>query len=351
MLKKGKGSIINIASGASSVRGIPFRYVYGTTKAAVIGLTKSVAADFIRKGIRANAICPGTIESPSLDDRIATLGEEHRRVRERPCASTSSTASRWAGSARRRRSRRSRFISPPTSRATPPGRSISRMAGLRCSNTRTATVRARVAILTALILPVLGSLTEAARGRPAESDRGGIFGAIGQLRRRHRDLVLLTKTVAAEAYYVPSGSMLPSLLIGDQLLVTKFLRMATAGIRCRFRSAPASTGSPARQAAGARRRRGVSPAARPEPDLCEARGRTAGRPRADAGRAPLAQRQHRTVAPRGHRADGDRERRVDGAALCAKSSNGREHADLQVAHGWRARQHARVRRRLRTRFS
>ena len=76
MLKKGKGSIINIASGASSVRGIPFRYVYGTTKAAVIGLTKSVAADFIRKGIRSNAICPGTIESPSLDDRIATLAKK-----------------------------------------------------------------------------------------------------------------------------------------------------------------------------------------------------------------------------------------------------------------------------------
>ncbi|MEN3375045.1 MAG: 2-keto-3-deoxy-L-fuconate dehydrogenase [Hyphomicrobiales bacterium] len=73
MVKKGKGAIVNIASGASSVRGIPFRYVYGTTKAAVIGLTKSVAADYIRKGIRANAICPGTIESPSLDDRIATL--------------------------------------------------------------------------------------------------------------------------------------------------------------------------------------------------------------------------------------------------------------------------------------
>ena len=75
MLKKGKGAIVNIASGASSVRGIPFRYVYGTTKAAVIGLTKSVAADYIRKGIRANAICPGTIESPSLDDRIATLAK------------------------------------------------------------------------------------------------------------------------------------------------------------------------------------------------------------------------------------------------------------------------------------
>jgi len=79
MLKKKKGSIINIASGASSVRGIPFRYVYGTTKAAVIGLTKSVAADFIKQGIRANAICPGTIESPSLDDRIATLAKNTGR--------------------------------------------------------------------------------------------------------------------------------------------------------------------------------------------------------------------------------------------------------------------------------
>jgi 2-keto-3-deoxy-L-fuconate dehydrogenase len=71
MLEKGGGSIVNIASGASSVRGIPNRYVYGTTKAAVIGLTKAVAADFIKRGIRANAICPGTIESPSLDQRIA----------------------------------------------------------------------------------------------------------------------------------------------------------------------------------------------------------------------------------------------------------------------------------------
>ena len=73
MLDKGGGSIVNIASGASSVRGVPNRYAYGATKAAVIGLTKAVAIDFIRKGIRANAICPGTIQSPSLDERIKAL--------------------------------------------------------------------------------------------------------------------------------------------------------------------------------------------------------------------------------------------------------------------------------------
>src|SRR3954447_17362224 len=76
MLEKGAGSIVNIASGAGSVRGIPNRYVYGATKAAVIGLTKAVAADFIRKGVRSNAICPGTIESPSLDQRIETLAAQ-----------------------------------------------------------------------------------------------------------------------------------------------------------------------------------------------------------------------------------------------------------------------------------
>jgi 2-keto-3-deoxy-L-fuconate dehydrogenase len=75
MLKNGGGAIVNISSGASSVRGIPNRYAYGTTKAAVIGLTKSVAADFIRQGVRANAICPGTIETPSLDERIDTASK------------------------------------------------------------------------------------------------------------------------------------------------------------------------------------------------------------------------------------------------------------------------------------
>jgi len=70
MLEKKAGAIVNISSAVSSVRGVPDRYAYGATKAAVIGLTKAVAADFIRKGVRANAICPGTIESPSLEGRI-----------------------------------------------------------------------------------------------------------------------------------------------------------------------------------------------------------------------------------------------------------------------------------------
>ena len=80
MLAKGGGSIINIASAASSVRGVPHRYVYGTTKAAIIGLTKSIAADFITKGIRANAICPGTVQSPSLDERIAAVAAQTGRT-------------------------------------------------------------------------------------------------------------------------------------------------------------------------------------------------------------------------------------------------------------------------------
>lgn len=70
MLASGGGSIVNIASVASSIRGVPNRFVYGTTKAAVIGLTKAVAADFVGKGVRCNAVCPGTVDTPSLGDRI-----------------------------------------------------------------------------------------------------------------------------------------------------------------------------------------------------------------------------------------------------------------------------------------
>ncbi|RYF64468.1 MAG: SDR family oxidoreductase [Comamonadaceae bacterium] len=70
MLARGAGSIINVASVAGSIKGAPRRFVYGTTKAAVVGLTKSVAADFVAQGIRCNAICPGTVMSPSLQDRI-----------------------------------------------------------------------------------------------------------------------------------------------------------------------------------------------------------------------------------------------------------------------------------------
>lgn len=71
MLARGGGSIVNMASVASSVKGAPNRFIYGTTKAAVVGMTKAVAADFVTRGIRCNAICPGTIESPSLQERIA----------------------------------------------------------------------------------------------------------------------------------------------------------------------------------------------------------------------------------------------------------------------------------------
>ncbi len=71
MVEAGRGSIINMSSAASSIKGAPNRFVYGTTKAAVIGLTKSVAADFVKQGVRCNAICPGTVQTPSLDDRIA----------------------------------------------------------------------------------------------------------------------------------------------------------------------------------------------------------------------------------------------------------------------------------------
>jgi 2-keto-3-deoxy-L-fuconate dehydrogenase len=79
MLENRRGSIINISSTASSIRGVPNRYVYGATKAAVIGLTKAVAADFITQGIRCNAVCPGTIESPSLGERITAASRQSGR--------------------------------------------------------------------------------------------------------------------------------------------------------------------------------------------------------------------------------------------------------------------------------
>ena len=122
MLKNGGGSIVNISSAVSSIRGVPNRYVYGATKAAVIGLTKAVAADFIRKGIRANAICPGTIQSPSLDERIAAIAKKHRQIAQggaqrlrRPPADR--PARHRAGGRRRWR-----YSWRPTRRATSPGR-------------------------------------------------------------------------------------------------------------------------------------------------------------------------------------------------------------------------------------
>lgn len=78
MLDKGGGSIINMSSVASSVLGVPGRFVYGSSKAAVIGLTRAVAADFVSQGIRCNAICPGTVESPSLEQRLMASGDYTR---------------------------------------------------------------------------------------------------------------------------------------------------------------------------------------------------------------------------------------------------------------------------------
>jgi len=74
MIEKRRGSIINMASVASSIKGVPQRFAYSATKAAVIGLTKSIAADFVARGVRCNAICPGTVKTPSLDERVAALG-------------------------------------------------------------------------------------------------------------------------------------------------------------------------------------------------------------------------------------------------------------------------------------
>lgn len=75
MIENGGGSIINMSSVASSIKGVPNRFAYGVTKAAVIGLTKAIAADYVTEGIRCNAICPGTVQSPSLDERLASTGD------------------------------------------------------------------------------------------------------------------------------------------------------------------------------------------------------------------------------------------------------------------------------------
>lgn len=75
MLERGGGSIVNMASVASSVKGVPNRFAYGASKAAVVGMTKAIAADFAGRGLRCNAICPGTIETPSLDDRMRAQGD------------------------------------------------------------------------------------------------------------------------------------------------------------------------------------------------------------------------------------------------------------------------------------
>jgi 2-keto-3-deoxy-L-fuconate dehydrogenase len=82
MLQAGRGSIVNVASIASSVRGVPNRFVYTASKAAVVGLTKGIAIDFVGQGIRCNAICPGTIQSPSLEGRMAAQGDVEKARKE-----------------------------------------------------------------------------------------------------------------------------------------------------------------------------------------------------------------------------------------------------------------------------
>ena len=82
MIERGSGSIINMSSVASSIKGAPNRLIYGTTKAAVIGLTKAVATDYISKGIRCNCICPGTVDSPSLHQRLEATGDYNKAMKD-----------------------------------------------------------------------------------------------------------------------------------------------------------------------------------------------------------------------------------------------------------------------------
>lgn len=82
MIKRGGGAIVNMSSAASSIIGAPNRFIYGATKAAVIGMTKQVAVEYITQGIRCNAICPGTVDSPSLHDRLRATGDYDRAMRD-----------------------------------------------------------------------------------------------------------------------------------------------------------------------------------------------------------------------------------------------------------------------------
>ena len=118
--RKGGGSIINVASVAGSIKGAPNRFVYGTTKAAVIGLTKSVAADFITRGVRCNAICPGTVESPSLRERIAAQAKASGQTLAQVEAAFVARQPMGRLGTRRAKSPRWRCTLPATNRPSPP---------------------------------------------------------------------------------------------------------------------------------------------------------------------------------------------------------------------------------------
>ena len=133
MLKNGGGSIVNMSSGVSSVKGLPNRYAYGATKAAVIGLTKAVAADFITKGVRCNAICPGTIVSPSFEERVQTVAETDAANRSSRCAKISSRVSQWHGLVQPKKWPRSLFSWLRMNRATSPASRTLSMAAWRFS--------------------------------------------------------------------------------------------------------------------------------------------------------------------------------------------------------------------------